>query len=69
MYCSRKFIERVRRKRKMLSDGMKQAGVIAGPGLIALRKMRHLINEDNRVARLFDEKLFKISYVELVDKV
>jgi threonine aldolase len=66
---SKEFIERFRKNRKMLGGGMRQAGVIAGPGLIALRKMRHLVSDDNRIAKLFAEKLSKFSWVELVGKV
>lgn len=63
------FIAKFRRNRKMLGGGLRQAGVIAGPGLIALNKMRHLVDEDNRIARLIAEQLSKFTWVEVVGKV
>lgn len=44
---SKEFIEGFRKNRKLLGGGMRQAGVIAGPGLIAIRKMRHFVAKDN----------------------
>ncbi len=54
------FIERVRRTRKILGGGMRQAGVIAAAGLIALEKMTRRLDEDHRHARLLAEKLAQI---------
>ena len=62
------FINRFRKNRKMLGGGLRQAGFIAGPGLIALRQMRHLVSDDNRIARLIAKELSKFSWVELVVK-
>lgn len=47
MAGSKEFIEGFRKNRKLLGGGMRQAGVIAGPGLIAIRKMRHFVAKDN----------------------
>ncbi|PWI57747.1 low-specificity L-threonine aldolase [Sulfoacidibacillus thermotolerans] len=44
---SRTFIEQARKWRKMLGGGMRQAGVIAAPGLIALTQMRDRLVEDH----------------------
>jgi|JI6StandDraft_1071083.scaffolds.fasta_scaffold15085_3 threonine aldolase len=66
---SHDFIFRFRKNRKMLGGGLRQAGVIAGPGLIALRKMRHLVSDDNRIAKLIAEQLSKFSWIEVVGKV
>ncbi|MCY3414858.1 MAG: low-specificity L-threonine aldolase [Candidatus Heimdallarchaeota archaeon] len=41
------FIKKVREKRKMLGGGMRQVGIIAAPGLIALRDMRGRLVEDH----------------------
>jgi threonine aldolase len=41
------FIETARRKRKMLGGGMRQAGVIAAPGIVALNKMVSRLKEDH----------------------
>lgn len=61
---SRPFIERARRARKMLGGGMRQAGVIAAPGLIALRDgpagMIERLAEDHANARRLAEGLADI---------
>ena len=44
------FINRARRIRKMLGGGMRQAGVIAATGLIALKEMRSRLREDHEHA-------------------
>lgn len=45
------FILRARKYRKMLGGGMRQAGVLAAPGLIALDAMRTRLAEDHKTAR------------------
>lgn len=46
------FIERARRFRKMVGGGMRQVGIIAVPGLIALETMIDRLAEDHDNARL-----------------
>jgi threonine aldolase len=57
----RPFIERARRARKLLGGGMRQAGVLAAAGLIALRDgpagMIDRLAEDHANARLLAERL------------
>ncbi|MCJ7679905.1 MAG: beta-eliminating lyase-related protein, partial [Candidatus Aminicenantes bacterium] len=43
--------------RKALGGGMRQVGVLAAAGLIALQKMTKRIKDDNRRARILAEKL------------
>jgi threonine aldolase len=45
------FIARVRRLRKMVGGGMRQAGVLAAAGLVALESMVERLAEDHRLAR------------------
>jgi len=52
---SKKFIERARVYRKALGGGMRQAGVLAAAGLIALEKMPARLHEDHANARLLAE--------------
>ncbi|MEF8882096.1 MAG: GntG family PLP-dependent aldolase [Halapricum sp.] len=47
---SSEFVERARRVRKLMGGGMRQAGLIAAPGLLAL-KNRDRLDEDHRRAR------------------
>ncbi len=54
---SRAFIKRARHLRKMLGGGMRQVGVLAAAGLIALEKMAARLEEDHRRARILLEGL------------
>jgi threonine aldolase len=45
------FIKRARKYRKMLGGGMRQVGVLAAPGLIALNEMSLRLKEDHENAR------------------
>ncbi len=57
---SRSFIEKVRRYRKMLGGGMRQAGIIAAAGIVALEQMVDRLAEDHANARLLAEGLAEI---------
>ena len=57
---SNEFIERARKIRKILGGGMRQAGIIAAPGIIALEKMIDRLEDDHKNARLLAEGLVKI---------
>lgn len=54
---SRKHIERARIFRKALGGGMRQAGVLAAAGLIALEEMPWRLHEDHTNARLLAEAI------------
>jgi threonine aldolase len=62
---SQDFIERAHRIRNMLGGGMRQAGVLAAPGLIALRDMSGRLHEDHATARLLAEELAKIPHIQI----
>ncbi len=47
---SASFIEKARRNRKLLGGGMRQSGILAAAGLLALEH-RHSLSEDHRRAR------------------
>ncbi len=49
------FVHRARRMRKILGGGMRQAGVIAAPGIVALTEMVDRLAEDHRHARILAE--------------
>ncbi len=51
------FIRRARRIRKALGGGMRQAGILAAAGLVALREMAPRIHEDHATARQLAEGL------------
>ncbi len=54
------FIGRARKYRKMLGGGMRQVGVLAAPGLIALAEMRRRLAEDHQNARQLAEGLARL---------
>lgn len=62
---SREFIDRARSVRKMLGGGMRQAGVLAAAGLIALEEMPKRLHEDHANARLLAERIADLKQVEL----
>lgn len=51
------FIEQARHVRKMLGGGMRQAGVLAAAGIVAIIKMRHRLQEDHETAGLLAKQL------------
>jgi threonine aldolase len=59
------FIERARRVRKMMGGGMRQVGILAAAGLIALEKMPARLAEDHRNARLLAELLSEIPELDV----
>ncbi|SEC83039.1 GntG family PLP-dependent aldolase [Paenibacillus sp. GP183] len=63
---TKSFIKEARRVRQRLGGGMRQAGIIAAPGIIALNKMRFRLWEDHEHARLLAEGL-KNLHEHLVD--
>jgi threonine aldolase len=62
---NRRFIERARSVRKMLGGGMRQAGVIAAAGLIALEEMPKRLHEDHTNARLLAEGVAALPKVDI----
>jgi threonine aldolase len=62
---SREVIERARIYRKALGGGMRQAGVLAAAGLIALEEMPKRLAEDHANARMMGERLAELPEVTL----
>lgn len=54
---SREFIKAAHRMRKLLGGGMRQAGVLAAAGIVALEKMISRLGEDHARARTLAEGL------------
>ncbi len=54
---SQETIDLARRKRKILGGGWRQAGVLAGPGLIALQEMPNRLLEDHANATQLADRL------------
>jgi threonine aldolase len=62
---TREFVGRARRARKVLGGGMRQAGVLAAAGLVALTDMVDRLAEDHANARLLAEGLAAVPGVRL----
>jgi len=62
---SKDFIERARKFRKMLGGGMRQAGIIAAAGIVALETMIDRLAEDHSNARRLAEGLASIKGITL----
>jgi threonine aldolase len=57
---TQEFVDRARKIRKVLGGGMRQAGIIAAAGIVALEKMIDRLEEDHRNARRLAEGIAKI---------
>ena len=62
---SKSFIEKGRVYRKAMGGGMRQAGILAAAGLIALEKMPARLKEDHDNARLLAEGLAQIPGIKI----
>ncbi len=61
----KEFIGKARRMRKMLGGGMRQAGVLAAAGIIALTEMSQRLEEDHYHAHRFAESLALVDGFEV----
>jgi len=62
---SREFIEKARRGRKLMGGGMRQAGVLAAAGLVALKEIRPQLASDHENAQLLGNELLKIRGIKV----
>ncbi len=62
---SRDFVTRARRVRKMLGGGMRQVGILAAAGLVALESMVDRLAEDHANARQLAEGLVRLPGIRL----
>jgi len=62
---SRQFIDRARRMRKQLGGGMRQAGILAAAGIVALDTMIDRLAEDHLHAKWLGRELSQIPGLEL----
>jgi threonine aldolase len=62
---SAEFIHRARRHRKMVGGGMRQAGILAAAGIVALTEMVDRLAEDHRNARVLAEGLGDVEGISL----
>ncbi len=65
---TRDFIDQARRYRKALGGGMRQAGILAAAGLIALEKMPARLHEDHANAKFLATELAKLPGLKIDPK-
>lgn len=63
---SEEFIQEALRYRKMFGGGMRQAGIIAAPGIVALTTMVERLAEDHENAKLLEEGLRQIKGMKIL---
>jgi threonine aldolase len=66
---SKVFIDKARKWRKRLGGGMRQAGILAAPGLVALRDNADRLAEDHDNAKLLADGLAEIDGIEIINRV
>lgn len=62
----RDFIALARRKRKILGGGMRQAGILAAAGIVALTKMTGRLREDHENAAYMAERLSEVPGLDVL---
>lgn len=61
------FIDRARKNRKLMGGGLRQAGIIAAAGLVALREMTDRLDEDHQNAKHLAKELAKIDGITVFE--
>jgi len=59
------FVDLARRKRKILGGGMRQAGILAAAGIVALTEMTDRLQEDHDNAAYMAERLTEVEGLEV----
>lgn len=59
------FVDRARRFRKLLGGGMRQAGILAAAGLVALEEVLPRLAEDNRRGRVLADGIAQVPGIDL----
>lgn len=62
---SEEFIKNARKNRKLMGGGLRQAGIIAAAGIIALEKMVDRLEEDHQNSQYLAEELSKIEGINV----
>lgn len=62
---STEFIDKARKKRKLMGGGLRQAGFLAAAGIVALEVMSKRLYEDHKNAKLLAEELSKIEEIDV----
>lgn len=63
---SENFIKEARRKRKIIGGGMRQAGIIAAAGIVALEEMTERLSEDHENAKYMADRLSEVKGLKVL---
>lgn len=63
---SHAFVQEARRARKLLGGGMRQAGVLAAAGIVALKEMAGRLAEDHQNARILARGLARVEGIRVM---
>jgi threonine aldolase len=63
---TKEFIEKARKGRKLMGGGMRQAGIIAAAGIVALEEMIPRLAEDHENAKILAKGLEKFNSIEVL---
>ncbi len=66
---SEEFIKKARRKRKILGGGMRQCGIIAAAGIVALEDMTKRLIEDHENAKYMAKALKEVKGIKVFEDV
>lgn len=66
---SEEFIKKARRKRKILGGGMRQCGIIAAAGIVALEDMTKRLIEDHENAKYMAKSLKEVKGIKVFEDV
>lgn len=62
----KKFIDRARKNRKLMGGGMRQIGILAAAGIIALEEMTLRLHEDHENAKYLADELSKLKGISVM---
>lgn len=65
---SKEFIAKARRKRKILGGGMRQVGILAAAGILALKEMSRRLQEDHDNAKYLCTSLKEVEGLEVYEE-
>jgi threonine aldolase len=60
------FIKKARKNRKLMGGGMRQVGILAASGIIALEEMTKRLHEDHENAQYFANRLEEIAGIHVI---
>lgn len=61
----KEFIEKARKRRKLMGGGLRQSGILAAAGIVALTKMVGRLSDDHKNAVFLAEELSKIKGIKV----